>query len=241
MLVLWSGGKLRHHPRMSEFDMPDPEKPLNKQQQRNKRSTTALLEAAADLISEGGFEAATFEAIGERSGYSRGLVTARFGSRDGMIEALIDRFVTGWSRKNVLPRTKGQSGLQRILVLIDAIRAQAAKDPRGLQVLYAIMFEAIGADEPLRDRFTTFHEGFRSDVARSVAAGQNDGSIRVEVDADLEGALLVAGLRGIAYQWMLDRDRFNPVPALEYLRDTTEARLLAHNPQNAQPVTSNHE
>ena len=87
----------------------------NKQQERTERSTNALLQAASELIVKGGFDSLTFAAIGERAGYSRGLVTARFGNKEGLIEALTDRIVTTWSHKNVLPRTKGQPGLQRVI------------------------------------------------------------------------------------------------------------------------------
>ena len=200
---------------------------LNKQQLRTEKSTNALLEAAGELIAEGGFAALTFAAIGERAGYSRGLVTARFGSKDGLIEALIDRIVTGWSHKNVVPRTRGKTGLEAITILIDAIRAQAAKDPKALTVLYALMFEATGSDDELRHRFAKFHEGFRSDIANFVAKGLRDGSIRTGVVPDSEGTLVVSALRGIGYQWLLDPGGFDPVPALEYLVETTAARLRA--------------
>lgn len=198
----------------------------NKQQLRTERSTNALLEAAMDLIVEGGFDALTFAAIGERAGYSRGLVTARFGSKEGLIDALIDRIVTTWSHKNVLPRTKGRSGLDGVLIVIDAIRAQAARDPRGLQVLYSLMFEAT-SDEELRLRFAKFHEMMRGDFAHFVRQGQRDGSIRRGRSSDREAALLVAGLRGIGYQWLLDLDGFDPVGPLKYLHDTTRERLAA--------------
>ncbi len=203
--------------------MPQP----NKQQQRTKRSTDALLEAAGELIAEGGFEALTFAAIGDRAGYSRGMVSARFGSKDGLIEALIDRIVNGWSHRNVLPRTRGKPGLESITILIGAIRSQAAADPGALRVLYALMFEAVGSDDDLRRRFAKFHEGFRSDVARLVVRGQRDGSIRADAVPDAEGTLVVSALRGIGYQWLLDPGGFDPVPALDYLCDTSAARLRA--------------
>lgn len=204
-----------------------PETGPNKQQQRTARSTNALLEAAADLIVEGGFDALTFAAIGDRAGYSRGLVTARFGSKDGLIDALIDRIVTTWSHRNVIPRTKGRSGLDGAIILIDAIRAQAAKDPRGLRVLYSLMFEAVGSEDDLRERFAAFQATMRSDFAQCVRRGQRDGSVRRGPSPDREGELLVAGLRGIGFQWLIDPDAFDPVKALTYLRDTTEQRLAA--------------
>ncbi len=197
----------------------------NKQQIRTARSTNALLDAAADLIVEGGLGALTFATIGERAGYSRGLVTARFGNKDGLIDALIDRIVTTWSHRNVIPRTTGSNGLDATIILIDAIRMQAAKDPRGLRVLYSLMFEATGSDDQLRLRFAKFHETMRADFTGFLRAGQRDGSIRRGPSPDREAELLVAGLRGIGYQWLLDPTAFDPVEALTYLRDTTTERL----------------
>ena len=54
----------------------------NRHQERSDLSTARLLDAAAELIEEGGYEAMTVAAVGERAGYSRGLVTARFGSKE---------------------------------------------------------------------------------------------------------------------------------------------------------------
>jgi AcrR family transcriptional regulator len=198
-----------------------------RQQERAERSTNALLDAAASLIVEGGFASLTFAAIGERAGFSRGLVTARFGSKEGLVEELIERIVTTWNHRNVLPRTKGKPGLDGLDILLDAIRRQAETDPRGLRVLYALMFEALGPDEALRTRFAKFHEMMRADVARLISKGQHDGSIRRGLSPAREAALVVAGLRGIGYQWLLDPDHFHPVGALAHLHDTTTARLAA--------------
>ncbi|MEZ5297594.1 MAG: helix-turn-helix domain-containing protein [Ilumatobacteraceae bacterium] len=63
----------------------------SRQAERSHRSSEALLDAAAELISEGGLGSMTFAAIGDRAGYSRGLVTARFGSKAGLVGALVRR------------------------------------------------------------------------------------------------------------------------------------------------------
>jgi AcrR family transcriptional regulator len=198
-----------------------------RQAQRSERSTRALLEAAADLIVEGGFSSMTLAAIGERAGYSRGLVTARFGSKAGLVEALIRRYVGRWNHENVLPRTEGESGLDGVVLLFDAIRVQAARDARGLRVLYTMIFEAVGPDEQLRSRFVVFHEAFRSDLARMLARGIEDGSVRDDVDPAAEAGLLVGSLRGLAYEWMLDQERFDLAGSLAYLISTTRTRLCA--------------
>jgi len=195
------------------------------QAERSERSKTALLEAAADLIVECGFPALTLAAIGERAGYSRGHVNFHFGSKDALIDALIRRIVGRWSHRNVLPRTEGKPGLDGVVVILDAIRAQAERDPRALRVLYSLVFEAVAPQDPLRARFATFHATMRDDLAALIARGIEDGTIQADADPELEAGLLVAALRGIGYQWLLDPTTFDLVAHLDHLTTTTRARL----------------
>jgi AcrR family transcriptional regulator len=197
----------------------------NRQRERSERSTRALLDAAGEVIAEVGYGNMTLAAVGERAGYSRGLVTVRFGSKENLLKALVERMTTGWTHRNVLPRTAGRSGLDAIVVLLDAIRAQAEQDQRSLRVLYALMFEALGPNADLRAHFVEFHRAFRRDIARLVRRGVRDGSIRAGIEPAAEAGYVVGGLRGVAYQWALDPEEFDPVEAFAYLTETTRQRL----------------
>jgi AcrR family transcriptional regulator len=152
------------------------------------------------------------------------LVTARFGSKDKLLEALIERIVTGWSYRNVFPRMAGKPGREQIVTFVDAVRTQAKRDPRALRVLYALMLEAIGPIPYLHDRFAGFHRQMRTDLGKILRAGIKDGSIG-EIHPEREAELIVAELRGVAYQWALDPDHFDPVPALTYLVSSIDRRL----------------
>jgi AcrR family transcriptional regulator len=184
-----------------------------------------LLDAAGELIVEGGFGALTLAAIGERAGFSRGLVTARFGSKEALIGALLDRIVGQWNHRNVLPQTASCSGLDGVVVVLDAIKRQAERDATALKVLYTLMFEAIGPDEGLRARFAALHEEIRHDFKTLIKKGLRDGSVRKGVDADRESVHIVSCLRGIVYQWLLDPQQFGPVAPMNYLIDDVRARL----------------
>ena len=87
------------------------------------------------------------------------------------------------------------------------------------------MFEALGPDEALRHRVATVHDAMRADIAGLVEKGLADGSIHPDTSSAREAALIVGGLRGIGFQWLLDPEGFDPVDALAYLRDTTANRL----------------
>lgn len=174
---------------------------------------------------EGGYPAVTLAAVGERAGYSRGLVTVRFGSKEKLLEALIDRITTGWSHRNVLSRTDGKVGRERVFIILDTIRVQAERDPKALRVLWALMFEAVRPVPELRERFVELHQFMRKDFTGLVRLGIRDGSVSPAVTPKREAELIVASLRGIAYQWALEPGEFDPVPALKYLTKTTEERL----------------
>lgn len=209
----------------------------NRQQERREASTKAMLDAAVDLIAEGGLAAMTFAAIGERSDFSRTLVTYRFGSRDGLIEALVDHIVSGWTEREILqgeeavpdhqlvPEAKGRPGLDGVIILIEAIHSQFKRDQRWLRALYTLMFAATGPDEELRMRFSSFHRDFRRDLSKIISDGQADGSIRGDIAPDDEATVILGGLRGIGYQWLLDPENLDPSPALRCLAESASERL----------------
>jgi AcrR family transcriptional regulator len=202
-----------------------PASPTNRHKERSELSTRRLLDAAGELIVEGGYQSMTLVAVGERAGYSRGLVTARFGSKDQLLTALVERIIDRWNHRHVLPRTEGSSGREAIVILLDAITGQIERDPRAVRVLYALMFEALGPVPELRSTFVEFHDTMRADLARLIRKGLRDGSVRPGTSPTREAALIVAGLRGVAYQWRLDPDGFDPRPVLRHLTATTDERL----------------
>jgi AcrR family transcriptional regulator len=200
---------------------------MSRQAERSNLSTRRLLDAAADLISEGGYAAMTLSAVGARAGYSRGLVTARFGSKGELLDALVDRMTTNWNERNVQPRTLGRTGLDGLLITLDAIRAQARKNPVGLRRLYALEFEALGPVPELRSHFVEFHRTMRADMAAFIRRGLRDGSIVAGVSPKAEGAAVVGALRGIAYQWLLDPEEIDAPALIGHLVAALDRRLRA--------------
>lgn len=195
----------------------------SRQAERTERSTDALLRAAAELIAEGGMAALTFAAIAERAGYSRGLVTSRFGSKEGLVEAMIRRVWGRLRHLRVLPGIEVRPGLDSVLVLVAGIRDQAVAESVEMRALLALMFEAVNDGGPLRKRFVRYHEGMRADLGEALRRGIADGSVRPDVDPEREAAMIVCLLRGTSYQWLLEPDRFDPDAAyttvIDVLRD----------------------
>ena len=62
---------------------------------RKRDAEAALLKAAEVLIAQQGITATSLAQIGERAGYSRGLVNHHFGNKDALIERLAEH-AQGW-------------------------------------------------------------------------------------------------------------------------------------------------
>lgn len=189
----------------------------NGQTIRSQRSTRAMLEAAGEIIAESGYGAVTFVAVGERSGYSRGLVTARFGSKEKMMRALIDRITDGWNASHVFPRTAGEDGFTGLVIGFEELVGQFRRDTQSLAVLYTLISEALGTDEALREKMRDLHRELRHYMAELLSRGIEDGSVRPDISPGLEATAIVAMLRGIGYQWRLDPDRIDPAKAFEHV------------------------
>jgi AcrR family transcriptional regulator len=60
------------------------------------RNRQALLEAAQQLVDHCGVDSVTMDAVAEAAGVGKGTVFRRFGSRAGLMAALLDQFESDW-------------------------------------------------------------------------------------------------------------------------------------------------
>lgn len=174
------------------------------QSERSARSDRALVEAAIDLIAERGYERTTLAAIGESAGYSRGLVTARFGSKEGLLWEVVERMLHSWGVHSLRPRVGDRVGVDALALTIEAYLQAVEASPKGVRALYALLFEAMGPAPFLRPRFEELHRHLRRDIAEWIEAGKSAGTVRRDADPETEAALFLATIRGVTIQWLLD-------------------------------------
>lgn len=197
----------------------------NKQVIRSQRSTARMLDAASELIVERGYGAMTLAAIGERANYSRGLATSRFGSKQKLLEALVERITNKWSTRTVLPLIEGENGYDSLFIWLEGVCTQVERGSQGVRTLYALCFEALGPVPELSDRIVELHRELRAFAMDILYRGIGDRSIRHDVRVLDETNAIIAELRGVAYLWFLEPQHFDPGRAFRYLIETTKERL----------------
>lgn len=169
------------------------------QQERREKTEVALLTAAAELVVQDGVRSVTLARIGERAGYSRGIVTHQFGSKKAMLEALARTTQAGFvpGLADVPP------GLEHMLRLIDGYIG--ALDGIGLMNRAFLLLWAEAATAPeLAPIFRERDEAFRADLRGDIAAGIAEGTVHPDTSVDDVAVAVVGQLRGIALQYLLD-------------------------------------
>lgn len=169
------------------------------QHQRVEQSSRRLLQAAAALIVEKGWEATTAAEIGRRAGYSRAMVHARYGSKDAILEAFQQVYV---ARLNPDPEPDS-TGLQQVLAHFDRVQEIHAEDASVTKAMFVSAFEAVKTSSPLREGVREQLSGAAQKVAAGVRTGIADGSLRPDIDADAAVRDITGSIFGIAFQWVV--------------------------------------
>ncbi|MCC6924840.1 TetR/AcrR family transcriptional regulator [Novosphingobium sp.] len=173
------------------------------QAQRREASDARLLAAAAAIIAEEGYPAATLERVGERAGFSRGLASRKYGSKDGLIEAVIWR-VSAQVNAEVDQAIAGLSDpLDQVLALFDRFVDLAQHDVSVRA--YFVLFSAMIANRlETREVFDQVQEQFGQRIEALVLAGQAAGSITPALPAAHIAFMLGSQLAGISIEIAAD-------------------------------------
>jgi AcrR family transcriptional regulator len=190
------------------------------QAERTAESDRALMRAALKLIGERGYQATSLAAIGEEAGYSRGLVNERFGSKAGLLWTLVRRMLRVWNQEGRAQSDQTHVGIDALCDVVDNHRRAIERDD-GIRAFYAILFEVLGPIPQVLPEFQKLHREFRADIVTALRAGIENGSIRADIDVEAQAVTLLGVLRGIAIQWLLERDAFS----LEATYETVKSNL----------------
>ncbi|WP_174397193.1 TetR family transcriptional regulator [Mycolicibacterium sphagni] len=177
--------------------MPSPARGLT-QPERVETSRRRLMEAAAELIVEKGWEATTAAEIGRRAGYSRTMVHARFGGKEAILEDFLQEYVSRLS-PDLHPHA---TGMDQVLAHIDRIRDLYAHDPDVLRAMFVSTFESMKTTSPLRERLRDQLTGGVANVADGLRKGQRDKSVRRGIDLDRAVSDITAVFFGVAFLWI---------------------------------------
>jgi AcrR family transcriptional regulator len=188
-----------------ETALPEPHRRKTSQAARRAISEQRMVDAAVELITEVGISGATLRAVGERAGYSRGLVTYQYGSKIGLMHAVTKALSSAWLTR-LQAAVDSRSALEGLCGAIDAHYHFIHEMPYQFRTLSILAFASIDPGSGIQSRVSEVQAKQRHAVAGWVRQGQADAVIRDDVHPERFAEQFLATISGIGLQWMVNPD-----------------------------------
>ncbi|MFL6158875.1 MAG: TetR/AcrR family transcriptional regulator [Marmoricola sp.] len=177
--------------------------PRRTQAERRADSEERLIRASVELIVEQGLERTSLADIGRRAGASHAAVNHRFGSKDELVDRIIEH-ATRYYAVTAIERVGERTGLAALLEVC-AMYLDLVEDPDPLGRVHVVLWsEAVAHTATRRTAQLEWDRQFRRFAENLIEDGIAEGTVRSDL-AVAEAALTIVGaLRGVAMQLLLD-------------------------------------
>ena len=179
------------------------------QEERKAESERQIIRAALKLFAEQGYMRTTLNQIGQEAGYTGGLVSHRFGSKEGLLQAVVSHITGRFSvdqMGSAIEQDSAEESLKNYLEIY--IREVTLREGR-MRTMYVIMGEALAAVPEIQHDIASLNKGVRNVLAEIVQRGIDNGEFSKEVDAQTAAVLILGMLRGVVMQYLADRKAVN--------------------------------
>jgi AcrR family transcriptional regulator len=202
-------------------------RPRRTQAERSARANRHLLRAAMRLIARQGYTRTTLAQVGKAAGYTGGLVSHHFGSKQGLLRQLVEQAAGRFYQDQVQPVIEGKSAIDALCAMVDMYLGELVVREERMRALYVLMGEALGPVTEINPVFAELNRNFRSAACSRMQAGIDAGEIRPDVDPDAEAAAFIGMLRGVAMQWVADPGCFDIAAVRESMKKGLRHQLAA--------------
>ena len=186
-----------------------------------REARRAIVDAARTVFAERGFRAGSLRDVGERAGVSAANVVHHFGSKEGLLLAVLEARDEGHAAE--LPELFERGELVRGLRAL--VRANSGE--RDLIRLYTTLgTEATEPRHPAHDYFRSRYANIRGYLASGITQARETGALPPGPDAGEVAASLLAVMDGLQTQWLLD-ETFDMAAAFDAHLVSIGARLDA--------------
>jgi AcrR family transcriptional regulator len=175
-------------------------KPSRTQEERNAKSGRAIIRAAIELFARQGYMRTTISQVGKTAGYTGGLVSHRFGTKEALLKAVVHHMSSRYLHDQLPSLREQESPEQALEKHIETYFKELATREKSMRALYVIMGEALGAVPEIQKDIAKLNEGVRFVIAEMVERGVKSGAFRPDVDPGTAAVIILGLLRGVAMQ-----------------------------------------
>jgi AcrR family transcriptional regulator len=137
--------------------------------EQGARSREALLDAAIELIADGGYTATGVDAIARRSGVVKSALYWHFGSKDGLLVAALERTAREWVSELEAAVVVDAEPAQRLENLLQHVRDLFLDRPERIRLILSALIERGAENEEVRQGVARILSAMRAAIARGMS------------------------------------------------------------------------
>ncbi len=180
-------------------------KPRRPHAVRREEAEKRMVQAAVQIVGERGLESLTLAECGEAAGYSRGLAPHYFGSKEGLVSAIANRIVADYTQRQRAERPD-RIGLTGLLDNAAFYIEYGRSNIMTLRAFHVVLGAAI-KQTPLSVALAKLNSSSVYSYSKMILSGIERKEIRADVNAIAQATLILAAMRGVMTQWLVDPAR----------------------------------
>lgn len=179
------------------------------QAERKAESDERLIQAAIELFAEQGYVRTTLNDIGGRAGYTGGLVSNRFGSKQALLRAVLDEIYRSFTRESMTEVSRTATVVEGLQRYIEVFLNRLSRNNPQLRALYLVMGESLGAVPEMRSEIADFNKQTIRAVGNLIQQGVDNGELRDDLVVREAAAVILGLLRGLTSLYLADPNTFS--------------------------------
>jgi AcrR family transcriptional regulator len=177
-------------------------------QRRGVERRRQIVDAAIDRFASTGFRGTGLAAVAEAAGVVPSAIVHHFGSKEGLLQAVMEERDARTSADLASPAAPG--GIAGLRHLVD-IAAAVERERRLAELFTVLQVESFDPTHPLHDYFVKRSRIVRRQLEAVVRAGVEAGELRSDVDVSSVASEALAFMEGAQQVWLLDPGRHSLV------------------------------
>ncbi|MGE0580160.1 TetR/AcrR family transcriptional regulator [Reyranella sp.] len=182
---------------------PSQSPPRRTQEDRREESDRRILRAAIRLIARNGSAGTSMAEIGLAAGYSRGLPSERFGTKDALLRSVVATIEEAFQAR-LAGDLGDKTGLAAVEARVGAHLDGALKGAAGVRALYLLYMESLTVAPDLHAQIAQMGHDNRDGLAAHLREAQRLGEINRDIDSKAHAMVILGAIRGIITQWVID-------------------------------------
>ena len=197
------------------------------QGQRTDISDQRMFDATVSLVVQHGTAGTSLKEVGLLAGYSRGLASHRFGSKDSLFSFTLRKLGVLWL-KQLKMATGSKVGIAAFEQALEQHYQFCVDAPDYVRTFYTLWFESVNGEGELCAAIKKIHQRRQVDVEQWITDDPNI-SANVKQRASTIASQFGASVIGIIYFWLSNQDDLGEIKKLhEGLQETMVELLQPH-------------